>query len=95
MVARSFRYSCLVLVAIVANFSDLRGEYVTGITIASLVAGGDRSISDHYLCAAFSALITFARTKSANVFPLANVAPWGTGGPNIGTSLLLDTATLY
>lgn len=28
-----------------------------------------------YLCAAFSALITFAKIKSANAFPLVNVAP--------------------
>lgn len=48
-----------------------------------------------YRWAAFSALITFAKMKSANALPLLNVAPAGMGGPKIGTSLLRDTATLY
>lgn len=39
--------------------------------------------------------MTFARIKSAKAFPFVNVAPCRTGGPKMGTSLLLDTATLY
>lgn len=67
--AKSFKYSCLVLVAIARNFSDL--------------------------CAAFSALITLASRKSLNTADLGNVTPLGMGGPNGGTSLDLETATLY
>jgi len=46
------------------------------------------------LCAAVSALISLAKRKSANAFPRGNVADSGMGGPNMGTSFDLVTATL-
>ena len=45
-------------------------------------------------CAAFSALTILARRKSAKARDLAKRPPGGSGGPNIGTDLERDTATL-
>lgn len=75
------------IVAVLTKFSARSFRYSCRVRVAMA-----RNFSD--LCAAFSPLMTLASRKSLKTADFGKVTDLGIGGPNGGTSLDLDTATL-